>query len=254
MDHRFDRARLRDLLAVELSRFAADRPRSAALAGAAHDHLLGGVPMAWMTRWPGSFPVFARDANGARVVDVDDIEYVDFALGDTGAMCGHSPPFLVEALTRQASRAITTMLPSEDALWVAAELSRRFGLDVWQLALSATDANRFALRICRRVTGRPKVLVFDWCYHGSVDEALVTTSLEGKTVVRPANIGPAVDPVLTTKTVQFNDIDAVVSALETATWRVCSPSRRSRTSASCCPFPASMPRCARRAHAPARCW
>jgi glutamate-1-semialdehyde 2,1-aminomutase len=214
MDDPFDRRRLRALNALELSRFAADRPRSATLAARAHDHLLGGVPMAWMTRWSGSFPVFVRDAHGARVVDVDDIEYVDFALGDTGAMCGHSPTFLIEMLARQAGRAITTMMPSEDALWVAAELSRRFGLARWQLALSATDANRSALRVCRHLTGRPKVLVFDWCYHGSVDEALVTATAEGKTMARPGNLGPAVDPVLTTKTVQFNDIDAVVAALE----------------------------------------
>jgi glutamate-1-semialdehyde 2,1-aminomutase len=214
MGEPFDRRRLRAVFSDEVRRFGADRPRSAVLAGAAHDHLLGGVPMAWMTRWSGSFPVFAREAIGARVIDVDGIEYVDFALGDTGAMCGHSPAFLTDVLARQATRAITTMLPSEDALWVAAELSRRFGLDRWQLALSATDANRIALRLCRHVTGRPKVLVFDWCYHGSVDETLVTVAADGKTMSRPSNIGPAVDPILTTATVQFNDIAAVSVALE----------------------------------------
>jgi glutamate-1-semialdehyde 2,1-aminomutase len=115
--------------------------------------------MAWMTRWPGSFPLFFSHAEGARVTDVDGLEYVDFALGDTGAMTGHARPFVTEAVQRQAARGISTMLPSEDSLWVAAELQRRFGLPLWQFALTATDANRFVLRIARHLTGRPKILV-----------------------------------------------------------------------------------------------
>ncbi len=183
-------------------------PRSAELSGAAHESLLAGVPMPWMTRWPGSFPVFAAAASGARLTDVDGIDYVDLCLGDTGAMTGHALPQVTEALTGQASRGITTMLPSADAAWVGEELSRRFGLPTWQLALSATDANRFVLRFARHLTRRPRIAVMDWCYHGTVDETLAV--LEGDRVVpRPGALGPQVDVATTTAVVPFNDLDAL---------------------------------------------
>ena len=208
-----DRERLERGLADERERFVRTHPRSAALSAQAHEHLLTGVPMAWMTRWPGSFPIFCARAEGARVTDVDGHQYVDFALGDTGAMTGHARPFVTEAVERQAARGITTMLPSEDAIWVAAELHRRFGLPLWQFALTATDANRFALRIARHLTGRPKILVFDWCYHGSVDETLVTADESGATRRRDSNLGPPVDPAVTTRVVQFNDVRRLEAAL-----------------------------------------
>lgn len=208
-----DRDLLRTRTAAERRRFAETHPRSGVLAAQAKSNLLTGVPMAWMTRWAGDFPIFMESAFGARVLDVDGNEYVDFALGDTGAMTGHALPVVAEVLSRQASKGITTMLPTEDAIWVAAELERRFGLPLWQLALTATDANRFALRIARYLTGRPKILVFDWCYHGSVDETLVTAGPSGETNLRESNIGAGVHPSLTTKVVQFNDIDALEAAL-----------------------------------------
>ena len=208
-----DRKRLGQALSAECGRFVETHPRSAELSRAAHRNLLTGVPMAWMTRWPGSFPIFSSHAEGARVTDVDGHEYVDFALGDTGAMTGHARPFITETVGRQAAKGITTMLPSEDSIWVGAELERRFGLPLWQFALTATDANRFALRIARYLTGRPKILVFDWCYHGSVDETLVTMDPEGNARRRDSNIGPQVDPALTTKVVQFNDLPALEAAL-----------------------------------------
>ncbi|MEY4174056.1 MAG: hypothetical protein RI900_1221, partial [Actinomycetota bacterium] len=208
-----DRARLAALHGREEDRFRDLHPKSAAMADEARGHLLGGVPMAWMTRWPGSFPLFFEHAEGARFTDLDGHEYVDFCLGDTGAMTGHALPQVAEALHRQATRGITTMLPSTDAAWVGAELSRRFGLPVWQMAMTATDANRFVLRFARQLTGRPKVLVFDWCYHGSVDEALVVAASDGSTVVRPGTIGPQVDPSLTTVVVPFNDVPALEAAL-----------------------------------------
>src|SRR6266550_3918827 len=165
---------IQDLLEDELARFDAEHPRSRELAMEARMSLLGGVPMHWMVRWPGRFPVFAVDAHGARFRDVDGLEYVDFCLGDTGAMAGHSPEPVVRAIAAQAANGITLMLPSEDALWVGEELTRRFGLPRWQFALTATDANRFAIRLARELTGRPKILVFNWCYHGSVDETFAT--------------------------------------------------------------------------------
>ena len=156
----------------------------------------------------GSFPVFAASATGARLVDVDGIEYVDLCLGDTGAMTGHALPQVAEAVARQAGAGITTMLPSEDAVWVGQELARRFGLPSWQLAMSATDANRFVLRFARHLTGRPRIAVMDWCYHGTVDETLAV--LDGDRVVpRPGALGPQVDVAVTTAVVPFNDLDAL---------------------------------------------
>jgi glutamate-1-semialdehyde 2,1-aminomutase len=164
--------------------------------------------MPWMTRWPGAFPVFFASASGARLTDVDGVEYVDLCLGDTGAMTGHALPQVAEAVARQASAGITTMLPSQDAVWVGEELARRFGLPTWQLAMSATDANRFVLRFARHLTGRPRIAVMDWCYHGTVDETLAV--LDGDRVVpRPGALGPQVDVAATTAVVPFNDLDAL---------------------------------------------
>jgi glutamate-1-semialdehyde 2,1-aminomutase len=203
-----DRTKLADLRESEARLFERLHPRSAELAERARRHLLSGVPMPWMTRWPCGFPVFVDRAEGARFVDVDGIEYVDLCLGDTGAMTGHGLPQVAAALADQARRGITTMLPSPDATWVAEELARRFGLPTWQIAMSATDANRFVLRFARHLTGRPRVCVVDWCYHGTVDETLVV--LDGEHVVsRPGAIGPPVDPSQTTAVVPFNDLEAL---------------------------------------------
>ena len=203
---------LRRLLDAEGEQFVVLHPRSAERHVDAGRHLLGGVPMPWMTRWPGAFPLFFESASGAHFTDVDGIDYIDFCLGDTGAMAGHGIEAVATALHEQARRGITTMLPNDDAAWVGGELARRFGLPTWQLAMTATDANRFVLRFARQLTGRPKVLVMDWCYHGTVDETLAV--LDGDRVIsRPGALGPPVDPALTTRVVQFNDIDALDAAL-----------------------------------------
>src|SRR5437868_1161207 len=203
---------LEKLMQRELERFRDEHPRSSELSERAKRSLLGGVPMHWMVRWAGGFPVFATAAEGARFRDVDGHEYVDFCLGDTGAMTGHSPPATVRAVKEQVDRGITLMLPSEDALWVGEELARRFGLPFWQFALSATDANRFAIRLARAITGRPKILVYNWCYHGTVDETFATLR-DGRVVARDGNVGPPVDPALTTRVVEFNDLPALEAAL-----------------------------------------
>ena len=201
------------LLHDELDRFDREHPRSRQLAREAKMSLLGGVPMHWMARWPGGFPVFAVEAGGARFRDVDGLEYVDFCLGDTGAMAGHSPEPTVRAVAEQARRGITLMLPSEDALEVGRELTRRFGLPRWQFALTATDANRFAIRLARHVSGRPKVLVFNWCYHGTVDESFATLDARGAVAARHGNLGPPVPLDETTRVVEWNDVDALERAL-----------------------------------------
>jgi glutamate-1-semialdehyde 2,1-aminomutase len=210
-----DRPRLAELLDRELAAFAEARPRARAFHERAQRSLVGGVPMPWMMRWAGGFPVVLAEARGARVVDVDGHEYVDLCLGDTGAMTGHSPAAVVEAATRQAARGITTMLPVEDAAWVGEELARRFGVGKWLFTLSATDANRAALRLARQVTGRPKVLVYSYSYHGTVDESFAVRAADGSTVSRAGNVGPPVDPAQTTVAVEFNDLGQLRAALAT---------------------------------------
>lgn len=208
-----DRQRLAALRAAEEELFVARHPHSADLAAEARTSLLAGVPMPWMTRWPGSFPVFFDTASGARFTDVDGIEYVDLCLGDTGAMTGHALPEVADAVSRRAATGITTMLPSTDAAWVGAELARRFGLPRWQMAMSATDANRFVLRFARHLTSRPKIAVIDWCYHGTVDETLAVLDDAGNVVPRPGALGPQVHVAETTRVVPFNDLDALEAAL-----------------------------------------
>lgn len=192
--------------------FTRNNPKSAALAGEAKRSLFGGVPMHWMADWPTPFPLFVAEASGARFKDVDGHDYIDFCLGDTGSMFGHSPEPVAEAIREQASRGYTTMLPGEDAIWVGDELARRFGLPFWQVAATATDANRYALRWARAVTGREKILVFDGCYHGTVEETMVRLK-DGKTIPRPGQLGAATDVSRTTRVVEFNDVAALERTL-----------------------------------------
>lgn len=205
-----DRQHLADLTARERATFAERHPRSRAAYATAAASLLGGVPMTWMNLAAGGFPVYLDGARGARVSDIDGKSYIDFCLGDTGAMAGHSPAATVAAVQDRIGGAggITTMMPTEDAAWVGAELGRRFGLPLWSFSLSATDANRWAIRLARQITGRPKILVFSYCYHGSVDETLITAGPDGP-VSRTGNVGPPVDPTVTSRVVEFNDAEAL---------------------------------------------
>jgi glutamate-1-semialdehyde 2,1-aminomutase len=208
-----DRNKLKTLQKREESRFLAEHPKSAALYQRAQSSLLGGVPMNWMKKWAGAFPIFVKSAKGAHFTDVDGCEYVDLCLGDTGAMTGHSPEVVAEAVARRVREGITLMLPTEDSLWVGEDLKRRFGLPYWQFTLTATDANRFSIRIAREITQRSKILVFHYCYHGTVDESFATLQ---DSVVGPrrGNIGPPVNPAETTRVVEFNDLSALEGALK----------------------------------------
>ncbi|HWS24303.1 MAG TPA: aspartate aminotransferase family protein [Anaerolineales bacterium] len=208
-----NRNKLEKLLIEEEQLFLRTHLKSSKLYNQARKSLFGGVPMLWMIRWAGSFPVFVESAKGSHFIDVDGNEYIDFCLGDTGAMTGHSPDPTVEAIVQQTQKGITLMLPFQDVIEVGEELQRRFGLPFWQFALSATDANRFALRMARFITGRPKILVFNYCYHGTVDETFITLDEEGTPGSRPNNIGPQIDPSETTKVVEFNDVAAFETAL-----------------------------------------
>ena len=209
-----DRTRLTELLEIERAEHRRRTPKSRAAFDEA-DHLFGRVPMTWMNKWSGGYPLYLATAHGNRITDIDGNEYVDFALGDTGAMGGHSPAPTVAAVQQRigVDGGITTMMPSLDAEWVAAELTRRFGMPLWSFSLTATDANRWALRIARLVTGRPKVLAFSYCYHGSVDETFVITGPDGGAAPRGGNVGPAVHVSETTRVAEFNDLASVEQAL-----------------------------------------
>ena len=205
-----DRARLSEIYAREQANFVAHHPRSAA----AYDrsgHLFGQVPMTWMNKNVGGFPIYLDRARGNRIWDIDGFEYVDFALGDTGAMAGHSPEATVAAIQMRIATqgGITTMLPTEDAEWVGAELARRFGLERWSFSLTATDANRWAIRLARALTGRSKILVNSYCYHGSVDESLIVVGPGGEGMSRPGNVGEPVDVTATSRVAEFNDLDGL---------------------------------------------
>jgi glutamate-1-semialdehyde 2,1-aminomutase len=209
-----DRERLAGLVERERAAYAQRHPRSRAAFAASGANLLGGVPMTWMRMWPGGFPLYLAGAHGARLTDIDGHEFIDFCLGDTGAMAGHSPLAVRAALARQYGElgGATTMLPTLDAAWVAAELTRRFGPTHWSFTLTATDANRWAIRLARQLTGRPKILVYSYCYHGSVDESFIVAGPGGPRA-REGNVGAPVDPRETTRVVEFNDLPALESAL-----------------------------------------
>jgi glutamate-1-semialdehyde 2,1-aminomutase len=195
------------LVTRERDLFRETHPRSAA-AHAEARHLFGRVPMTWMNKTAGGFPIYLDRASGARVFDLDGHEYVDFCLGDTGAMAGHSPGPVVDAVTRRLRDlgGAATMLPTPDASAVGAELARRFTLPYWSFALTATDANRWAIRLLRAVTGRPKILVNSYCYHGSVDESLIVTGPDGLGRSREGNVGAPVDVTETSRVAEFNDL------------------------------------------------
>ena len=206
------RARIEELRATEAEAFRRARPKSQAATAGGIDGFLDGVPMHWMNDWPTPFPILVERASGASITDIDGNRLDDFCFGDTGSMFGHSPPAVARAIRRQAGRGLTYMLPSEDALAVGRLLPKVFGLPKWQIATTATDANRFALRVARAVTGRPKILVFNGCYHGAVDETMVSLE-DGRAVNRKGLAGEFRDLIKGTKVVEFNDLPALEAAL-----------------------------------------
>jgi len=205
--------KVKELIAREEERYANERPKSKALYDKAKEHLMDGVPMSWMRIWVGPFPIFVDRAEGVQLVDVDGHQYVDFCLGDTGSLCGHAQPEIMEALYEQMKKGITHMLPTEDCVWVGKELQRRFGLPYWQILMTASDANRMALKIAREITGRRLILAFNFSYHGSVDETLCVSFFNNVMHI-PGAPGPIVkDPKETTRIIEFNDVEALKKAL-----------------------------------------
>ena len=205
--------RIAELMKIEEQRFLDLHKASTAAFNQSSKVMHEGVPMSWMAKWPGAHPVFVKEAKGAHFTDLDGHDYIDFCLGDTGSMTGHSPAATVAAVKAQIDKGITAMLPSENAAIVSDLLRERFGLPLWQFTVSATDANRHVIRYARMITGRSKVVVIDRCYHGSVDETFATLDDAGFTVKREGNIGAPVDLDVTTRVVEFNDLAAMEKAL-----------------------------------------
>jgi glutamate-1-semialdehyde 2,1-aminomutase len=206
-----NRSKIKKLIEEETASYIEARPKSKALYERAKGSLHAGVPMAWMVEWPGALPVFLTEAKGARLTDVDGHIYVDLCLGDSGALTGHSPKASADAICKQAYKGMTVMLPTEDALWVGEELKRRFGLQYWQICMTATDANRFGIRMARHVTKRNLIVVFDGCYHGSLPETLVSIEFGEKRVLHWDVIGPLPNPA--SRVIDFNDLDQLEKAL-----------------------------------------
>ena len=209
-----DPDRLSRFRAAETERFARARPACRAAHEAGRDHWLAGVPMHWMRDWPSPFPLVLAKAQGARLTDLDGYELDDFCLGDTGSMFGHSPPPVARALRHQAKRGLTAMLPTALTAQAGAALTDRFGPYRWQIAATATDANRYALRVARAVTGRRKVVVFNGCYHGTLQDTMVALH-DGRTVARPGLVGQGFDLTEGAICVEFNDLTALEDALAT---------------------------------------
>ena len=209
-----NRGNLIALRKIEDQRFLETHKKSGELFATAKDSMPNGVPMSWMSKWPGAYPVFVEEAKGASFVDVDGNTYIDFCLGDTGSMTGHSPEATVAAIREQVGRGLSVMLPTKDAADVSTELAKRFGVALWQFTVSATDANRHVIRYSRLITKKSKIVVIDRCYHGSVDETFATLDASGKTVSREGNIGAPIELDKTTRVVPFNDLDAMKKALQ----------------------------------------
>lgn len=210
-----DRERLDNLFREENNRFISTHPRSREQHEAALGPMVEGVPMIWMSKWPGPFPLYVEHAKGAHFTDVDGLMYTDFCLGDTGSMCGHAPDATVKAVQKQVAKGSTFMLPTQDSIVAANLLASRFGMPKWQFTLSATDANRHMLRYSRHVTNRPKIAVHDYCYHGTVDETFAVMADDGTTVPRRDNVGRPIDLKETTVVIPFNDLDAAERAFAT---------------------------------------
>ncbi len=207
-----DWPRAQAFLAQERAAYAQRNTASATLAAQANAHLLFGVPLHWMNDWGTPFALHVCQAGGAVVSDVDGHRLVDFCLGDTGAMFGHAPAPVADALVRQASRGYTTMLATADAAAVGQLLSERFCLPFWQFAMSATDANRYVVRWIRAATGRKKILVFNGCYHGTIEDVFVDL-VAGQPVQRDSLLGQVHDLTEHTVVVEFNDLAALDAAL-----------------------------------------
>ncbi len=203
--------RIAALAARESGRFVAANPRASA-AAARGNNWFGQVPFHWMLDWPSPVPLVAASAQGATLTTIDGQTLNDFCLGDTASMFGHSPPALAAAIAAQGTQGLSYMLPTERSDAVSALLADTFGLPRWQVTTTASEANRAVIRWCRGITGRRKVLLFNGCYHGAVDDAFVDLK-NGEPTMRASLVGQVHDLRGTSVVVEFNDEDALEAAL-----------------------------------------
>jgi len=195
----------------EIARFIAGNSRSKAHAKSAQGWFQG-VPFHWMLDWSSPFPIVAQEASGATLVSIDGQVFDDFCLGDTASMFGHSPAPLAKAIAEQAGQGLSYMLPTAKGAELGSMLADTFGLPQWQVTTTASEANRAVIRWCRGITGRDKILIFNGCYHGAVDDVFVDLR-DGRAVNRPSLIGQVQDLLPTTVAIEFNDVDALAAAL-----------------------------------------
>lgn len=205
--------RIDAMLKAERELFAKRTPRSRVLAAEMAEHWLRGVPMHWMVDWGTPYALTIAEARGVTLKDADDNRYVDFCLGDTGAMFGHAPPAVRAAMHTQAERGLTVMLPGADTAAVGRLLAQRFGLPFWQVTATASDANRSVIRWARAATGRNRLLVFNGCYHGAVDDTFIELA-NGTPKNRAGLVGEVRDVTEHTDVIEFNDVAALENALK----------------------------------------
>ena len=195
----------------EIAGFIAANPKSKAHAKSAQGWFQG-VPFHWMLDWSSPFPIVAQEASGATLTSIDGQVFDDFCLGDTASMFGHSPAPLAKAIAAQAGQGLSYMLPTAKGAELGSMLADMFGLPQWQVTTTASEANRAVIRWCRGITGRDKILIFNGCYHGAVDDVFIDLR-DGRAVNRPSLIGQVQDLLPTTVAIEFNDVDALASAL-----------------------------------------
>lgn len=205
-----DRRRIERLTERESARFVDQRPRSAELLARASASMPRGVPMSWMTQLFGHPPIFIERGEGAYITDVDGHRYFDTNIADTSMFCGYSPEPVVYAVAERIADGAQFLMPTEDAVWVAEELGRRWPVPKWQFTLSATLANTEAIRVARAVTGRAKLLMFSGKYHGHADEMLVTEHAGG---LEPEYYGLPPSVTEHVVLVGFNDAEALERVL-----------------------------------------
>ena len=207
-----------DLIAAEEQVFLRRQPRSTELIGQAREHLAGGATSNWQIAEPQA--VWMSHGEGSKVYDVDGNQYVDMHGGYGASIAGHAHPAIVAAVSDRVRRGTHFAQPTEDAIWIAGELSRRFDLPLWRFANSGTEATMDAVHLARALTGRDLLIKVEGCYHGHHDSVQVSVLPEADEVGPrdhptgvPGNSGiPAAIRDLVV-VVPFNDVDAVVRAL-----------------------------------------
>lgn len=194
----------------ENQRFAETHPASAALRARARASMPHGYPMSWFHDLNAQGAPFAVSGAGPHFTDADGLRYLDFNLADMSLFCGFAPPAVAAAVAERTARGWQFLLPTEDAIWVAEELGRRYGRPRWQFTLAATTANVEAMRLARVATGRPIVVMFDGRYHGHADEMLFAPG-SGGLVAEYLGVDPGAAHRV--RIVPFNDPEALQAAL-----------------------------------------